>query len=205
MTEEKEIPFYQEILRKLIHLASLSIPIFYSFFGSYTTMMFILPMTFISLFVDVFSRKGRFLEPIFNKYFGSMMRAHEKSKFITLNGASWVLLSACFVFVLFPKYIAITGFSILIISDGFAAIVGRSLGRIKFLQKSLEGSMAFILSAALVVFYVYKFYGLEQDFLTVGLWAAIATGIVEALSKELGLDDNIAIPMTFGWIMVVFQ
>lgn len=205
MIENQEIDFRQELLRKGIHLCSLSMPIFYSFYGSRLTLYFIIPMTFISLFIDVFSRKGYFLHDHFNKFFGSMMREHEKGTRFNLNGASWVLLSACIVFLIFPKHVAISAFSILIISDTFAAIVGRAFGRIKFLQKSLEGSMAFILSAAAVVYYVYWFYGLDQKFLTDGLWAAIAAGFVEAISRELGLDDNIAIPMTFGWVMLFLQ
>jgi len=50
-----------------------------------------------------------------------------------------------------PKVVFITAFSILIISDSSAALIGRRFGRRKFLRKSLQGAGAFFVTALIVV------------------------------------------------------
>jgi dolichol kinase len=81
-----------------------------------------------------------------------MLRKHEmKKKKLLLTGASWVLISAVLTVLIFPKVIAVIAFIILIISDISAALVGRKWGRTKLGKKSLEGTLAFIVSGLLVV------------------------------------------------------
>ncbi|MCK7523378.1 MAG: hypothetical protein MZV64_39855 [Ignavibacteriales bacterium] len=61
------------------------------------------------------------------------------------------LLSALICALIFPKVIFVTAFSILIISDTMAALIGRKFGKRKFLRKSLEGTLSFFISASIVV------------------------------------------------------
>ena len=146
------IHYKDEILRKLIHLCSLSIPVVYYFIPRSVALVILGIMTAIALFFDL----GRYLSStigkIFYRFFGFMLRQHELDhKKRNLNGATYVLLSAFICVLIFPKIIVVTAFAILIICDTTAALIGRRFGKHKFLFKSLEGTLAFFLSGVVVV------------------------------------------------------
>jgi dolichol kinase len=121
-----------------------------------------------------------------------------------LNGATYVLLSALICVIIFPKVIFITAFSILIISDTFAALVGRRYGKRKFLAKSLEGTLTFFFSASIVVLFTPKVEGIIAEYL-IGFTAAFIGGIVENISFGF-FDDNLSIPIAIGltmWLLYI--
>ncbi len=194
------IDFKSELARKTIHLSSLLIPIIYYYIPLELGLKILVPITVFSLFVDtlkLFSKKFRLL---FIKIFGFMLRKHEldESKH-TFTGATFVLLSAVLSAILFPKVIMITAFSILIISDTAAALIGRRFGKHKFLAKSLEGSLAFFISAVIVVLATPKVtYSLEEYLIGIA-GAAVAT-LGENLSYGWA-DDNFVIPLSAGFTM----
>jgi dolichol kinase len=205
MTQNKsgEIDYKSELLRKSIHLTSLLIPIIYYFIPEGLGLTILIPLVLFSLIVDtlkIFSKKFR---QFFIKFFGFMLREHELdvSKH-TYTGATFVLLSALITILLFPKVIFITAFSILIISDTSAALIGRKYGRHKFLAKSLEGSSAFFLSAIVVVLAAPKVTGSFTEYL-IGFAAALVATFGENLSYGWA-DDNFVIPLSAGltmWIL----
>ena len=206
MSGQKEITYYNEILRKGIHLLSLGIPIIYSFVDKLTGLWLLAPVTIVFVAVDILSHFSGFMRKQTIKYFGSLMREHElRSDKFMLNGASYVLLSACLCVLVFPKIIAITAFSILIVSDICAALFGRKFGKHKFLDKSLEGTAAFVFSAWVVVFFIGELtYAPTSYFVTAGV-AAIIGGVIENISIRMHLDDNFSIPASIGltmWAMV---
>jgi dolichol kinase len=112
-----------------------------------------------------------------------------------------VLISACFTIIVFPKIIAVTAFSILIISDISAALIGRKFGRTPLFEKSVEGTLAFIISAILVVLVIGRIASAPVSYYIVGIIASIIGGIVEAGSKTLEVDDNVSIPISIGLVM----
>lgn len=116
-----------------------------------------------------------------------------------LNGATYVFISALVCVIIFPKIFFITAFSILIISDTLAALIGRKFGKHKFLSKSFEGTLAFFLSAIVVVLLTPKIEGLMPEYL-IGFAAAAVGAIVENISFGLA-DDNLAIPLSIGAVM----
>lgn len=202
MTNNKngEIDYKNELLRKSIHLTSLLIPIIYYFIPKELGLTLLIPLVVISLTVDtlkIFSRKFRAL---FIKFFGFMLREHEldASKH-TYTGATFVLLSALISLLLFPKIIFITAFSILIISDTSAALIGRKYGKHKFLAKSLEGSTAFFVSAVIVVLLAPKVTGDLTEYL-IGIAGAFVATFGENLSYGWA-DDNFVIPLSAGATM----
>ncbi len=205
MTNNKsgEIDYKNELLRKSIHLTSLLIPIIYYFIPKELGLTLLIPLVAISLLIDtlkIFSRKFRAL---FIKFFGFMLREHEldASKH-TYTGATFVLLSALISMLLFPKIIFITAFSILIISDTSAALIGRKYGRHKFLAKSLEGSTAFFISAVIVVLLAPKVTGSVTEYL-IGIAGAFVATFGENLSYGWA-DDNFVIPLSAGATMWLF-
>jgi dolichol kinase len=117
-----------------------------------------------------------------------------------LKGATYVLVSAILCMWIFPKVIFITAFAILIVSDTSAALIGRKFGRHPFLSKTLEGALAFLVSALLVVAFAPKIEYLPLEYV-IGAIAALVGAIVE--SASVGVDDNLSIPISVGGVMWV--
>ncbi len=203
MSNESNISYKQEILRKGIHLASLSIPISYIFFTRENMLSFLIPATILFVIFDILSKKVQFFVNLLLKYFGQMLRPHEKKGKGFFNGATWVLISATICVLAFPKIITITGFTILIISDICAALIGRRFGKHGFFDKSWEGTISFIVSAIAIIFIYYNMFNLPFSYLVIGIIAAVIGGFVEAVSKVIKIDDNLSIPISVGLVMLV--
>lgn len=194
------IQYKDELFRKLIHLTSLSIPIVYYFITAKTAAIILGILTAAALIIDL----SRYLHPetgkIFYKFFGFLLREHELDhKKKNLNGATYVLISALISVLIFPKVIFISAFSILIISDSLAALIGRKFGKHKFLSKSLEGTLTFFISACIVILFTPKIGGFLEEYL-IGFIAAFVGAIVENISFRL-IDDNLSIPLSVGFTM----
>jgi dolichol kinase len=199
-TDNGTIRYRDELFRKLIHLNSLSIPIVYYFISTETAALILGILAVVALTLDL----GRYLHPetgkIFYKIFGFLLREHELDhKKKNLNGATYVLISALIGVLIFPKVIFISAFSILIISDSTAALVGRKFGRHKFLSKSLEGTLTFFISACIVILFTPKVSGFFEEYL-IGFIASFVGAIVENVSSNL-VDDNLSIPLSVGFTM----
>ena len=196
------IDYKYEVVRKSIHLFSLTIPTIYFFITKQLAICLLVPITAVCIIVDT----ARYYIPSvgqwFYKWFGWLLRRHETNASAKrLSGASNVLLSSLVSVLLFPKIIAINAIAILIISDTTSALVGRRFGKHRFLAKSLEGSLAFFISAMLVVLVAPKIDGLPMEYVIGFIAAAIGT-VVEAL--PLKIDDNITIPLSVGSSLWVF-
>jgi len=193
-----------ELARKGIHLFSLSIPVIYYFISKSTALKILIPLTSLFLLVEI----ARFVHPttnsLFHRLLGWLLRPHESdSTAKRLTGATYVLLSAVICIWLFPKLIAVTAFAILIISDTSAALVGRRFGKRPFLKKSLEGSLAFLVSALVVVLVSPKIVFHPLEYLIGGTAAVVGT-VAESLANAV--DDNLLVPLTVGatmWVLYI--
>ncbi len=191
-----------ELVRKSIHLCSLSIPIIYSFISKATALSILIPLTLLFGLSDL----ARVYHPptrrLYHRLFGWLLRRHELDDAArNLNGATYVLLSACVFIWLLPKVIFITAFAILIVSDTLAALVGRRFGARAFLKKTLEGTTAFFLSALVVVALAPKVGTGPGEYLA-GAGAALIGALVEA--SGLPLDDNLLVPLSVGLSLWAF-
>ncbi len=194
------IDYKHELVRKGIHLCSLSIPVIYYYITRETALLILVPLAVLSLTFDLLRHYNPFVKNIFHSLFGFMLRSHETdSNKKSLNGATYVLLSAVIVIVLFPKVIVVTAFAVLIIGDIFAALIGRKFGKHKFLQKSLEGTLSFFVTASIVVLVAPKVNYSMQEYL-IGFIAVAVGGIVENISHGWA-DDNLTIPVSIGLVM----
>lgn len=194
------IDYTAELIRKGIHLCSLSIPTVYYFISKSMALNLLIPMTAAFLAVDVLRYFHQPTATYFYRWFRKLLRQHEiNGKNKTLNGASYVLLSATLCVLIFPKIIVITSFAIMIISDSAAALIGRRFGRHKFYHKSFEGSSAFLISAIIVVFFTPKIDYLPMEYL-IGIIGGFIGMIAEIASFNI-IDDNVAIPLSIGGIM----
>jgi dolichol kinase len=194
-----EQSYSSEIVRKGIHLFSLSIPLVYYFISKPTALTILAPLTAAAVLFDLARHFYHPARELSHSVFGPIMRRHEKdADKKNLTGASYVLVSATLCVFLFPKLVFLTAFSILIISDSAAALIGRRFGRRPFLAKSLEGSTAFLLSALAVVAVAPKAAGLPAEYL-IGAAGALVGTVVEGAG--IGVDDNLSIPVTIGLTM----
>lgn len=196
------IKYRDELVRKLIHLFSLSIPIIYYFIPTATSITLLAGLTIFAFIVD----GGRFISKsfadFFYRFFGFLLRKHELDKEKkNLTGATYVLLSALICAIIFPKVIFVTAFTILIISDTMAALIGRKFGKRKFLRKSFEGTLSFFISASIVVFLTPKVSNYPMEYV-IGIVAAFIGAIVENISYGFA-DDNLSIPLSVGITMWV--
>jgi dolichol kinase len=194
-----EESYWVEVVRKGIHLVSLSIPVIYAFIPRSTALALLVPLTILFAATDFWRHRHPTLGAFYHRYLGWLLRSHERDggrkRF---NGATYVLLSACLCVLIFPKMIVLTAFSILIISDTAAALVGRRYGSHHFFSKSLEGASAFLVTALLVVAFSPKIASLPGEYL-IGAVAALTGTIVEAL--PIAIDDNLSIPLAVGGVM----
>jgi dolichol kinase len=194
------IDYKNELLRKGIHLCSLSIPIIYSYISKETALSILVPLTLLSLIVDISRYYIPPLADLFYKLFGFMLRDHEKNEARkTLNGASYVLLGATLMIIFFPKIIVVPAIAILILGDIAAALIGRKFGKTKFLAKSLEGSLAFFVVSCIVILVIPKENGLFIEYM-IGFAAAAVAAIAENISYGWA-DDNLTVPISAGLTM----
>lgn len=199
-TDNGTIHYKDELVRKLIHLCSLSIPIIYYLITKEAAIIILGILSFLALVIDLSRYFSSGFGKLFYKIFGFLLRKHEVDKRKkNLNGATYVLLSAFICVIIFPKVIFVTAFTILIISDSLAALIGRKYGKHKFLSKSLEGTLTFFISASIVVFFTPKIDGRMIEYV-IGIIAALVGTFAENLSYGFA-DDNLTIPLSVGLTM----
>src|SRR4030067_2919778 len=138
-----------EITRKIVHLATLVVPVGYSLTSEETVLIFLVPFFICFLSVDLLRHFLPGLASLFRKYFfGRVLREEGGEPFM---GSTYFLFSTILTILLFPKPIAISSLLILILADTAAALVGKGIGRVRILGKTVEGSTAFFFSALLIV------------------------------------------------------
>lgn len=183
----------QEVNRKLLHLSSLVYPMFYWVFCSKIQMLFVTGFIFIFILsIDFLRKKNQKINIIFCKCFKLLLRDKEKSSF---TGSTYFMLGTFLTILLFPKSIAIVGLCVLIVSDTCASIFGILYGTKKICGKSLEGSVAFVISAIIISYFGYIFFQLPLNY---GILAAIVAMIAELVSSKIKVDDNVLIPIAYS-------
>ncbi len=180
-----------EIKRKIVHLATLIIPIGYGLSSERVILSFLIPFFLVYLSVDLLRRMNPHLALLFRKhFFGRVLRQEEEHH---LMGSTYFLFASILTILLFPKPIAIASLLILILSDTAAALVGKAFGRRPIFRKTLEGALAFFFTSLLIV-WIYP--GLDR---VSGIIAALITTVIELL--PIPVDDNLTIPLVAGAIM----
>ena len=188
---QDNISLVGEIFRKLIHLGAISIPLAYYFLTKEVVLSVLYGALLISLFIDYIriygGNKGR---KFISRYLGIMIRPHEKKNFV---GATYILTGSILTILFFDKPIAITAISYIVIGDTAGSIIGRLWGKVRFRNKSLEGSISFFMACSIIALIIpgIQFW--------VKIAGALTATIVEAIT--LHIDDNLIVPVTSGAIM----
>jgi glycerol-3-phosphate acyltransferase PlsY len=132
------------------------------------------------------------INALFHKIFGNMLRGSESDHY---SAATYLLISSFLVIMVFHKDIAILCLLFLIFGDGAAAIIGKSFGRTKLFNKSLEGTLAFLIVCTVIGFFFAYIP------LSIRLAGAFTAALVELL--PLRASDNLRIPIMSGSVMEV--
>ncbi|MBL9036981.1 MAG: hypothetical protein JNG84_00575 [Archangium sp.] len=128
------------------------------------------------------------------KLFGPVAHAHETYR---INSATWYATALLVLTLTRNPLLCAAGVAILGVADPIAAFIGRRYGRNKLINgRSLEGSLAFVASGALVAWAVISGFHPELGAsrgLVVAAAAALAGAIAELVSVRV--DDNFSIPV----------
>jgi len=194
----------REILRKLFHLLAFLIVVAFYKLGKENFAKFFIPITMLVVAIDYSRCKISILNKATSSIFSLIMRdkeLHEKK----LSGMSWLFLSASFNFALFEPVIAITGFCILIFADSIAAVIGKSIKSPKFFQKSLAGSIAFLVVSIAIIIAIGLIFKCRPSFFFFAILVAIYITYLEAYPALFNIDDNFLIPIAFGISMTMLN
>jgi len=169
--------------------------IFYLSHSQRETLVFIGFVALFFILLDLVRFFHRKTEELFKTRIKSFFKKEEYGRFSSMT----MFLVAGFITILvFKKDIAIAAFTFLIFGDIFSKIFGLGFGQHKILNKTLEGSLAYLGGALICGYILYTTLHIPVFLLTIG---ALATAIAELLS--LGLDDNLTVALISGAVMTV--
>ena len=200
ITQNNTTPFKGEVFRKMIHYSSALIPLGYLYIDKYTVILILGILLVLLLLVELVKYKKDSIYNLYMKYFKDMLREHEydRTRF-RINGASWVIFSAIFCIILFPKLIAVTGLLMLSFADSTSALLGRLFGKKQFApNRSYTGTITFFVVGIIVVLLAPKYFGSPKEYIA-GFIMVIITTIADALT--LPVDDNFTIPVVSCAVM----
>ncbi len=172
-------------------------------------------ITVLFLIIELLRFNFKFWQDLFVKVVGPMLKGKELDK---MHGSVPYILALCLVIGFFPRDIAILSILFLTFGDPAAALVGGKYGTIRFYNgKSLQGTlggMAGAFLAGLLYLVVLSAFGAVSDYVlwdTYGIrlenWlmlfvGAVAALLIEFVSHEGFLDDNLTIPMGASLVMI---
>ncbi len=191
------ISYRAEVGRKALHLLALVVPLGMLALGPEVSRWVMGAGAVVALGCDVLrARIGRFAVFI-NTVFGGLMRPEERPHVpgpVVFNGATWVLVTAFVLVVVFPLSIAVAAFAAFMVGDAAAALVGRRYGRHRWpgTRRTLEGTAAF----ALVAFGTLLLFQVDAK-------AAVVCALVSAGAEVLPgpLNDNFQVPLVGALVL----
>jgi dolichol kinase len=187
-----------ELYRKAIHATMLWVPISYLYISKELLLCILVPLVVLVLAVEQYREKFPKLNALYMKIFAASLRPFERERKRKMTGATPMMISFVLTVVLFPKFIAIAAMAVLVLADSAASLIGKRFGRHKLLQKSVEGTCAFFLTAVVVSTYVWATAGAGVSYLHGLLIASAVATVAELLSYHEKLDDNFTVPLCYG-------
>lgn len=200
----------RELRRKALHLTGLTIPAFYIAFGREFTLTFVAlafalfvvlePFRIIEGFRDKIKLRLRLINPdmvagveILERQVYMIERSHERDG---VAAHIYFSLASLIVIYFFDRNTAIAAITVATLGDAMAAIIGVRFGRHRFKNgKSLEGSLAYFITAFLVI---YPLLGPVM-----ALFGALVGMLTEFY--ELPPDDNFSNQLAVALVIYLFS
>ena len=178
--------YRNEVYRKMIHFGSAVFPISYYYSLSREQMLWLLGgLSALFLFGELLRMNVEPFKRFFRLIFSAILRDSEDH---TITGATTVFIAGFLTVLIFERPVAIFAMLILSLADATAALIGRKWGNHSLFEKTVEGTMTFLIVALALAF-------LLPDLPRAGAVAAagIAT-IAEVLPSPI--DDNLIVPLS---------
>ena len=198
----------KENIRKTFHLVGLIIPFLILFLPQKTALVILISILIPLLIADYHNFSLLFKHMPHTEIILQLFREHELIKG-KLTGLSWLFIGILISIISFDKHLVALSVAVLIVGDAAAALIGKNFGKVKICgSKTLEGTIAFVIASSItsLVFieYVvetkilsqYPSSHFEFNSLFVCISAVMAS-IVELISKEIEIDDNLSVPIAF--------
>ncbi len=184
-------------LRKAIHLGMIVLPVLYAGWLDRTQATVLAAIMVLGSALVEWVRRGRGRPTrLFEACFGSAIRPEERRGFL---GSMHYSLGVLATVLIFDRSAAVAGLLFLAVGDAAASMVGRPFGRVRIGRKSLEGLLAFWLSASAAAWLLWLWR--PEYPLGAMLVAAPLAAAVELLSP--GRLDNWSIPLAAGAIVAL--
>jgi dolichol kinase len=183
------------VWRRLFHVvAGSSIPLA-AIVLSETTMIWALALLAAGgLTLDLVRFRVDWLNALFLRWMAPLLKQDEAAH---ITGATYMIIAALVVFVLYGKEVGIPVMFFLSLGDPAAALVGRRMPGPRIRNKSPLGTAAFIVVGAGVAAVLVGANGVDHYW---ALWVGAAVaGVVELASFPP--DDNLAVPLLAGTAM----
>ncbi len=150
------------------------------------------------LLLTILIETSRLLLPDINRlflhYLGLLLREKERRK---PTGTGFYLGGVLLSLLLFEREVALFSMTILAVGDPMASTIGKRWGYHRLGEKSLEGSMAFLLASAGAGFLLHRLWPeLHAGLIVTG---AAAGTLAEFVSRKI--DDNLLIPLAAAGTM----
>lgn len=194
----------KELYRKALHLSSLWIPLFIYLVHPGISIIFF-SVLFVANAVIEYGNYKKY--PWARQTFGSVFFRILRNKETThgrfqISGSLYVLLAAIGCTLMFPQPVAVISLSVMLVSDTAAAIIGKLYGQRKiYKNKTLEGSLAFFLSALIINMLCESIY----HFTYAGVIACAAATFTEIFEDKVDIDDNLSIPVVVGVFLLILN
>jgi len=182
-------------MRRLFHLLTgLSLVLILAYSDRTKGVFLILSLFIVTIIIETIRLHLPEVNRLFFHYFHSLLRGEEKKK---LTGTAYFLGGVLLSILLFDVDIALFSITILTVGDPAASTIGKRWGRYRIKGKSLEGSMAFFITTAMVGLILQRLWpGLPATVIIAG----VVTGtLTELLSTKV--NDNFLIPLTAAGAM----
>ena len=181
--------------RKLYHLlGGVGLPSLYTILGRKEALSWYAGLFILVLLID----GARLLIPAWNRAifarFGSFIRKNEEHR---LTGTAPYVLGIGLSLYAYSLPVASAAICFLAFGDVAATAIGERFGKTKIGGKSLEGTFAFVVAAAISGF-LLSLFGVHLPLWVMVLGVIVAAG-VELMS--LPVNDNLLIPLVSGGMM----
>lgn len=201
----------EEVNRKLLHILVVCFPLvifywpIYSIFSREWMVAASFGLLCCASVVEYLRFRNGAFSQWFSRSFGSMLRENESSQ---LTGGFYVVAAIllCSVTSLYSESMAASSFlafTLFIIGDAAAALVGKAVGRVKIGQKTMEGAVGCFLICLTLCWLVFPHLPLFADLWgkeitwgnAIALSAAVA--ILELFPiqyRGISMNDNVYVP-----------
>jgi len=192
----------RELGRKTIHLVALILPLGMVVLPHGWALLVLTIGALLGVAGDVLRSQSVAFARLIERVFGPLMRRAEQPPVgsgIVLNGATWVLLSAVLLLVVFPARVGALALALFMVADAAAALVGRRYGRTswRISTRTLEGSAAFV-GVGLCLVAVMPTLSFAAGAGVVGVGA-----LTEALPRPF--NDNLRVPFAMAATLLVVE